>query len=71
MPIARIELCDEMTVRAFNNYSKMGFNEVPMLLLEFHGTTSEVEQQIVKFKEIAQTNQADSFLWATTTQDRK
>src|SRR5574337_838501 len=43
LPIARIELCDALTVRAFNNYAKLGLAEAPMLFLEFHGTEQGVE----------------------------
>ena len=38
LPIARIELIDTLSVRAFNAYAKMSFPEKPMLLVEFHGT---------------------------------
>ena len=39
IPVARIELLDELQVKALNAYSKLGLPETPMLLLEFHGTT--------------------------------
>src|SRR3954463_3129846 len=38
IPVARIELLDQMQVRALNLYSKLGLPESPMLLLEFHGS---------------------------------
>jgi len=37
MPIARVELIDNNTVRMVNAYAKLGLSESPMLLMEFHG----------------------------------
>ena len=38
IPVARIELLDEVQVKACNAYSKLTLPESPMLFLEFHGT---------------------------------
>ncbi|MEY4537757.1 MAG: hypothetical protein RL171_1908, partial [Pseudomonadota bacterium] len=38
IPIARVELIDINTVRMVNAYSKLGLEEAPMLLMEFHGS---------------------------------
>ncbi len=38
IPVARIELLDEVQVRACNAYSKLTLPETPLLLVEFHGT---------------------------------
>ena len=45
LPIARIELIDTLSVRAFNNYSHTGLPEQPLLLVEFHGTEQSVAEQ--------------------------
>ena len=70
IPIARIELCDELTVRSFNNYSKLGLPEVPMLFLEFHGTEAGVAEQVERFKELAEANGGGPFRWAATPEER-
>ena len=49
IPVARIELLDQMQVRALNLYSKLGLPESPMLLLEFHGSDASVQEQAGRF----------------------
>ena len=53
LPIARIELLDALSVRAFNIYSKLSLPEQPMLLVEFHGTEQSVAEQARRFGDIA------------------
>ena len=53
LPIARIELIDTLSVRAFNNYSHTALPEQPLLLVEFHGTEQSVAEQTLRFGEIA------------------
>ena len=70
IPVARIELCDELSVRSFNNYSKLGLPEVPMLFLEFHGTQAGVAEQVARFRELAEGNGGGPFHWAETAEER-
>jgi D-lactate dehydrogenase (cytochrome) len=45
IPIARMELLDEVAVRACNRHSGLGLSETPMLFLEFHGSAAAVAEQ--------------------------
>ena len=53
LPVARIELLDEVQVRAVNAHAKLTLPESPLLLLEFHGTESGVREQAERFGEYA------------------
>ncbi|MCG7624367.1 FAD-binding oxidoreductase [Epibacterium sp. Ofav1-8] len=54
IPVARIELLDEMSVRAANQHSGLSLPEVPLLLLEFHGSDTGVVEQADTFAQIAE-----------------
>lgn len=70
LPLARIELLDELQLRAVNAYSKMEIPERPTLFLEFHGTETGVEEQAQRFGEIAAEHGGLGFEWATLEEDR-
>lgn len=53
IPVARIELLDEMQVKASNAYAKLTLAETPTLFLEFHGTEASVHEQADRFGELA------------------
>ena len=44
IPVARIEFMDTAQVIAVNNYSKTNLPEAPLLLVEFHGSQSSVDE---------------------------
>ncbi len=70
LPIARIELLDSLSVRAFNAYAHLTLPEAPMLLVEFHGTESSVAEQAGRFGEIVADNGGGDFVWATKPEER-
>ncbi len=70
LPVARIELLDEVMVRAANQYSKLALPETPMLFLEFHGSDAGVKEQAERFGEIAAEYGGGPFDWATRVEDR-
>jgi len=70
VPVARIELLDELQVKATNLYSKLALPEVPMLFVEFHGSPAGVAEQAERFGEIARELGGGPFEWATKPEDR-
>lgn len=70
IPLARIELLDEVQIRASNAYSKLSLPETTLLLLEFHGNDVEVASQSGRFGEIAAECGGGNFEWTTKSEDR-
>ncbi len=70
IPVARIELLNAAQVKACNAYSKLSLPETPLLLLEFHGSETEVAEQSKAFGEIARECGGGSFEWTTRPEDR-
>jgi hypothetical protein len=70
IPIARVELLDEMQVRVCNAYSKLGLPEQPMLFLEFHGSEASVAEQATRFGEISGEFGSSGFEWTKTPEYR-
>ncbi|MFC4348995.1 FAD-binding oxidoreductase [Kordiimonas lipolytica] len=53
LPVARIELLDELSVKAVNTYSGLEHKEAPTLFLEFHGSAAAVDAEVSAFSELA------------------
>jgi D-lactate dehydrogenase (cytochrome) len=71
IPVARIELLDEVMVEAVNSYSHLSHPVKPTLLFEFHGTSQAgVSEVATSVQEIAAEHGGAGFEWATTTEDR-
>ena len=70
VPIARCELLDAGTVRMVNAYAKLGLREEAMLLMEFHGSPTGVQEQAELVQEIASEHGGQAFEWATTPEER-
>ena len=70
IPIARCELIDAGTVRMVNAYAKTSLREEAMLLMEFHGSPSSVEEQAQMVQDIAHEWGGQAFAWATTPEER-
>jgi D-lactate dehydrogenase (cytochrome) len=70
IPVARIELLDEMQIRACNAYSKLSYAERPTLFVEFHGTEETVALQAAQFGEIAAEFGGGEFAYTANAAER-
>ncbi|KUL95672.1 lactate dehydrogenase [Bosea sp. WAO] len=70
LPVARIELVDDVMMRGVNLHSKLGLPETTMLFVEFHGSEEGVKEQAERFGEIAAEFGGGPFDWATKAEDR-
>ena len=70
IPVSRIELLDELSVRGCNAYSGLSLPEVPLLLLEFHGSEAGVAEQVEGFRSIAEEFGGTGFESATRAEER-
>ncbi len=71
IPVARVELVDEVQIDAINRYSDLDYPVKPALFFEFHGTPASVAEQAERVGEIADENGGSNFQWATKEQDRQ
>ncbi len=70
VPVARIELLDEVQMDAVNRYSGLDYPAQPTLFYEFHGTRTGVAEQAETAGAIAAENGGGEFRWATRQEDR-
>jgi D-lactate dehydrogenase (cytochrome) len=70
IPVARIELLDEVQMDAINRYAKLDYPVQPTLFFEFHGTTSGVAEQAEMVQAIAGEFGVAGFRWTAQTEDR-
>ena len=71
IPVARIELLDDLQMAASIAYSKLdGYVAAPTLFLEFHGTPAGVAEQAAQTEDLAAGFGALGFRWATDAEER-
>ncbi|MFN8392730.1 MAG: FAD-linked oxidase C-terminal domain-containing protein [Bdellovibrionota bacterium] len=70
IPIARIELLDEVMVDAVNRYAQLSLPVRNTLFLEFHGSPSSVAEQAAVVEELANDNGGSQFEWKTDPDER-
>jgi D-lactate dehydrogenase (cytochrome) len=71
IPVARIELLDDVQMEACNRYSQLTeFAAKPTLCFEFHGTEASVREQAQMIEQIAADHGGSAFQWATKPEER-
>lgn len=70
MPMARMELLDEVSVQACNSYSNLTLEERPTLFLEFHSTESGLDYQTSTVSDISKEFGGSDFQFAIQQEDR-
>ncbi len=70
IPVARVELLDEVQIDAVNRHSNLSHTVLPTLFFEFHGSPRGVEEHARSAAEIADGNGGQEFRWATEAGER-
>ena len=71
IPVARIELLDEVQMGACIAYSKLdGYEARPTLFFEFHGTTASAAEQAEMTREISDEYGGSAFQWTADLEER-
>jgi D-lactate dehydrogenase (cytochrome) len=71
IPVARMELLDDVQMAACIAYSRLeGLEPLPSIFFEFHGSHASVAEQARQAAEIALSYDASGFRWATDTDAR-
>ncbi|MDA1055369.1 MAG: FAD-binding protein [Planctomycetota bacterium] len=71
IPVARVELLDEISIDAVNRYSDLSYAVTPTLFFEFQGTPAGVAEQAAAVEKISQQHGGLDFQWTTDEADRE
>lgn len=71
IPMARIELLDDVQMKGMNVFNPdLDLPEKPHLFLEFHGSAAGVQEQVEMFQSVGEEFGVSGFRWATKVEDR-
>ena len=70
VPLARVEILDDMQIRAVNQWSKMDLPELTTLFFEFHGSARYVDEQVETVRALASANGGGEFRWSNLPEQR-
>lgn len=70
IPVARIELLDDLQVKACNAYAQLDLAETPTLFLEFHGSPAGVHEQAEQFGALAAEFGGGPSVFSTKAEER-
>jgi D-lactate dehydrogenase (cytochrome) len=71
IPIARMEIADDVQIDAVNRHFDLELEVAPTLFLEFHGTPEETKAQAEETREIAEAHGVHGFAWAQDEAERR
>jgi D-lactate dehydrogenase (cytochrome) len=71
VPLARVELLDEVQMAAVNRYSNLSYEVTPTLFLEFHGSPHGVIEQTERVERLVREFQGGPFRWASEPKERQ
>ncbi len=71
VPVARIEIIDDVQLAIVNRFSKTAFPEVPTLFFEFHGPSEATVAEHARIvRDVAEEHGATSFTWTASPEER-
>ncbi len=70
IPVARIELLDEVQIKAVNAYSQLDYAEKPTVFFEFQGTPASVAEQSERVGDIVSEFGGSDFAWSTLQEEQ-
>ncbi len=70
LPLARMELLDELSMAAFNAYGQSDYAVAPTLFLEFQGQGVAIDEQAQIVAELCAGNGGGEFRWARAQEER-
>ena len=70
IPLARVEILDDMQMKAVNAWSKLDYPELTTLFFEFHGSPAGVAEQVATVGELASANGGGEFRWSNLPEER-
>ncbi|HET9639307.1 MAG TPA: FAD-linked oxidase C-terminal domain-containing protein [Allosphingosinicella sp.] len=70
VPLARVEILDDVQMRAVNRRSGLDYPEVTTLFFEFHGSPAGVAEQIETVAGLAEGNGGGEFKWSNRPEER-
>ena len=70
VPLARVEILDDVQMRAVNAWSKLDYPEKTTLFFEFHGSERYVQEQVETVADLAAGNGGGEFRWSNLPEER-
>jgi D-lactate dehydrogenase (cytochrome) len=71
IPVARIELADDVQIDAVNQHFGLDLEVAPTLFLEFHGNAAETQAQANETQAVAEAHGVLGFTWAADEAERR